>query len=135
MRRTGLMVHSCWKNASSFKTERDLGKYSIFGNILFAHALFVHFVCNLHIGPLYAVLAFKNFLLAMTCNAFDKQHHGLDIPNGNYHVVASNLRQQMAQAATRITTRTIATLPFSIIWVDVSMQLQCLDSSQEPSTF
>lgn len=94
------------KNASSFETERDLGKYSIFGNILFAHALFVHFVCNLDIGLLYAVLAFKNFLLDMTCNAFDKQYHGLDIPNGNYHVVASNLRRQMAQAATRITTRT-----------------------------
>ena len=58
--------------------------------------MFIHLVCNWHIGPKTACLFAKN-MLATKCNTFDAEHHGLGIPNGNYEIVAQCLRQKISK--------------------------------------
>jgi len=66
---------------ASSEIDRDLANYSIFGNLLVAHAVYVYMICNVHIARVYACIAFKNFLLGDECNAFDPCYHGLEFEN------------------------------------------------------
>ena len=73
---------------------------SIFGNILVAHHVFVHFITNLHIAPIYAVKVFLNLLIKgynRGCNVFLPQFHGLYIQNGHSEIVPKNLRHRISK--------------------------------------
>ena len=54
-------------------------------------SLLASYIWNLHIGRMYACLVFKNFLMDLSCNAFDRQYHSMSISGGNYITVAHNL--------------------------------------------
>lgn len=83
---------------SSFIVDRDLRNYSIFGNLLFAHAVYVQLVCNFHIARIYACPVFKNFLLGLSCNAFAGNNHGLYYKNeDSYTVVSKSARGRLAR--------------------------------------
>ena len=77
---------------SSYITDRDLSQYSIFGHILFAHAIYVHFITNLHIGRMQACVMFKN-LLNKEINAFDPRYNGLVIRGPE--IVSANQRYSL----------------------------------------
>ena len=83
------------KDVTSLRPDRSLRNYPVFKNILVGHAIFVGFIWNLHIGRMYACLVFKNFLIGLSCNAFDRQYHGMSISGGNYLTVAHNLRNNI----------------------------------------
>merc|ERR1712194_159547 len=84
------LIVKALKNSSLPDT--DFVKHSIFGNILVAQAMFTGFSMSLHIGRKSSVMIFKNFLLPMSCNAFDEQYHGLSLKNPD--IVATRLRDQ-----------------------------------------
>jgi len=78
---------------ASSEIDRNLNNYSIFGNLLVAHAVYVYMICNVHIGRQYACIAFKNFLLGDECNAFDPCFHGLEFENPL--VLSKSARQKL----------------------------------------
>jgi hypothetical protein len=79
------------ENAPMFDVDTDLNNYSIFGNILLAHAVYVHLVVNVHIRRMSACLVFKNLLVPMNKNTFDDKYHGMSL-EGDPKVVAANIR-------------------------------------------
>jgi len=79
------------ENAPMFEVDTDLNNYSIFGNILLAHAVYIHLVVNVHIRRMSACLVFKNLLTRMNMNTFDSQYHGMSV-KGDPEVVATNIR-------------------------------------------
>ena len=94
-----LLQHMLGEPNSSFIVDRDLRNYSIFGNLLFAHAVYVQLVCNFHIARIYACPVFKNFLLGLSCNAFAGNNHGgLYYKNeDSYTVVSKSARGRLAR--------------------------------------
>ena len=87
------------KNEIAVQPDPSLHNYPVFENILVAHAIFVGFTWNLHIGRMYACLVFKNFLMDLSCNAFDRQYHDMIISGENYITVAHSLRDKTAGMA------------------------------------
>ena len=85
--------------------DRNLANFPILGNILVAHAVYIHFVVNLHICRKMAALVFKNFLLPKSQNAFDSKHQALGIA-GYFRIVAKSVRSRYQNAASYLTDTT-----------------------------
>ena len=61
--------------------------------------LLASYIWNLHIGRMHTCLVFKNYPMGLSCNAFDRQYHGMIISGGNYITVAHNLGDKAAGMA------------------------------------
>lgn len=94
------------ENAPMFEVDTDLNNYSIFGNILLAHTVYVHLVANVHIRRMSACLVFKNLLIPMNMNAFDDQYHGMSV-EGDPKVVAANIRRNNGVMEMDVVMRTV----------------------------